>query len=306
MINLLTQFPELEKYDLTSLERMAYGGSPMAPELIRRTRAVLPHVRLVQGYGLSETGFLTALLDNEHTPDKLMSCGRPCPGIDVRVVDRSGTEVSAGQPGELVARGAWKSGFRSGRDRRHSPRRPAVARRGCLFADGRGQWRTRIRSGDGTASDGRSFYRDDMHGAAGPAPPDVGADARPARRRAGRRCGLFVPRRRRRLGRGEPPERPVVRVPGQSRFNASRGAEHRRPCTSDADWIAFVDSDVVLDPGFAATVIRRLVTPGGFYRCRSDDPGPGRDVRLRQGRLRAGRRLRRGLSLLGRRGQRPL
>jgi acyl-coenzyme A synthetase/AMP-(fatty) acid ligase len=44
MINLLTQFPELEKYDLTSLERMAYGDSPMAPELIRRTRAVLPHV----------------------------------------------------------------------------------------------------------------------------------------------------------------------------------------------------------------------------------------------------------------------
>ena len=106
MINLLTQFPELDKYDLTSLERMAYGGSPTAPELIRRTRAVLPHVRLVQGYGLSETGFLTGLLDNEHTPDKLTSCGRPCPGIDVRVVDQSGTEVSAGQPGELVARGA--------------------------------------------------------------------------------------------------------------------------------------------------------------------------------------------------------
>ena len=106
MINLLTQFPELEKYDLTSLERIAYGGSPMAPELIHRTRAVLPHVRLVQGYGLSETGFLTALLDNEHTPDKLTSCGRPCPGIDVRVVDQSGTEVSVGQPGELVARGA--------------------------------------------------------------------------------------------------------------------------------------------------------------------------------------------------------
>ena len=78
----------------------------MAPELIRRTRAVLPNVRLVQGYGLSETGFLTALLDKEHTPDKLTSCGRPCPGIDVRVVDQSGTEVSAGQPGELVARGA--------------------------------------------------------------------------------------------------------------------------------------------------------------------------------------------------------
>src|SRR5256886_11146407 len=106
VIKLLTQFPELQKHNLTSLERMAYGGSPMAPELIHRTRAVLAHVRLVQGYGLSETGFLTALLDNEHAPDKLTSCGRPCPGIDVLVVDQSGTEVSAGQPGELVARGA--------------------------------------------------------------------------------------------------------------------------------------------------------------------------------------------------------
>jgi acyl-CoA synthetase (AMP-forming)/AMP-acid ligase II len=115
MINLLTQFPELQKYDLTSLERIAYGGSPMAPELIHRIKAVLPRVGLLQGYGLSETGFLTALLDHEHTPDKLASCGRPCPGIDVRVVDPSGTEVSAGRPGELVARGAnvmrgyWKN-----------------------------------------------------------------------------------------------------------------------------------------------------------------------------------------------------
>jgi len=112
---LLTQFPELKKYDLTSLEQIVYGGSPAAPELIRRTRAVLPHVKLVQGYGLSETGFLTALLDHEHTPDKLTSCGRAFPGIDVRVVDQSGTEVSPGQPGELVARGGnvmcgyWKN-----------------------------------------------------------------------------------------------------------------------------------------------------------------------------------------------------
>ena len=35
-----------------------------------------------------------------------MSCGRTCPGIDVRVVDESGKEVGAGHPGELVARGA--------------------------------------------------------------------------------------------------------------------------------------------------------------------------------------------------------
>ena len=105
MINLLTQFPELGKYDLASLDEIAYGGSPMAPELIRRTREVLPGVRLVQGYGLSETGFLTALRDDEHVGQRLTSCGRPAAGIEVRVVDGSGAEVKAGEAGELIARG---------------------------------------------------------------------------------------------------------------------------------------------------------------------------------------------------------
>jgi long-chain acyl-CoA synthetase len=106
MINMLTQFPELEKYDLTSLQHLGYGGSPMAPELVHRIRQVLPHVKLVQDYGLSETGFLTGLLDHEHTEDKLMSCGRPCVGVDIRVMDDFGQEVPTGQKGELVVRGA--------------------------------------------------------------------------------------------------------------------------------------------------------------------------------------------------------
>jgi acyl-CoA synthetase (AMP-forming)/AMP-acid ligase II len=106
MINMLTLFPDLKKYDLTSLKHLGYGGSPMAPELVRRTRQVLPNVKLVQVYGLSEAGFLTGLLDYEHTEDKLTSCGRPCLGIDVHVVDPTGKEVETGQTGELVARGA--------------------------------------------------------------------------------------------------------------------------------------------------------------------------------------------------------
>ncbi len=106
MINLLTQFADVKSYDLSSLEVLAYGGSPMAPELIRRTRELLPHVELVQVYGLSETGFLAGLEDHEHTNDRLLSCGRPCPGVDLQVVDEAGKQVETGQRGELVARGA--------------------------------------------------------------------------------------------------------------------------------------------------------------------------------------------------------
>src|SRR5437773_3701776 len=106
MINMLTQSPELQKYDLSTLRYLGYGGSPMAPELVHHTRQVLPKVKLVQVYGLSEAGFLTGLKDDEHTEDKLTSCGRPGMGIDVRVVDPTGKEVETGQTGELIARGA--------------------------------------------------------------------------------------------------------------------------------------------------------------------------------------------------------
>jgi long-chain acyl-CoA synthetase len=106
MINLLTQFPDLRTYDLSSLEVLAYGGSPMAPDLIRRIRELLPNLKLVQVYGLSETGFLTGLQDQEHTEDRFLSCGRPCPGVDVQVLDESGKPVEIGRPGELMARGA--------------------------------------------------------------------------------------------------------------------------------------------------------------------------------------------------------
>jgi acyl-CoA synthetase (AMP-forming)/AMP-acid ligase II len=106
MINLVTQFLDAGKYDLSSLQVLAYGGSPMAPELVLRTRELLPKVKLIQVYGLSETGFLTGLQDCEHTGDKLTSCGRPCPGVDLLVTDTWGKQVDPGQSGELVARGA--------------------------------------------------------------------------------------------------------------------------------------------------------------------------------------------------------
>jgi acyl-CoA synthetase (AMP-forming)/AMP-acid ligase II len=106
MINFLTQFAGSNSHDLTSLEMVAYGGSPMAPQLIRKTRELLPHTQLVQVYGPSETGFLTGLQDGEHTADKLSSCGRPCPGVDLQIVNNAYNPVKTPSFGELVACGA--------------------------------------------------------------------------------------------------------------------------------------------------------------------------------------------------------
>jgi acyl-CoA synthetase (AMP-forming)/AMP-acid ligase II len=105
MINTLCQFEELHRYNLESLDVLAYGGSPIAPVLVREVRRALPKAKLLQVYGLSEAGFLTGLTDAEHTDDRLQSCGRPCPGIDLRVVDAAGQPVASGELGNLVARG---------------------------------------------------------------------------------------------------------------------------------------------------------------------------------------------------------
>jgi len=105
MINTLCQFQELAAFNLDSLDVLAYGGSPIAPALVRKVRRALPKAKLLQVYGLSEAGFLTGLTDAEHTDGRLQSCGRPCPGIDLRVVDAAGKPVVSGEPGNLVARG---------------------------------------------------------------------------------------------------------------------------------------------------------------------------------------------------------
>jgi long-chain acyl-CoA synthetase len=105
MINTLCQFEGRAAFNLDSLEVLAYGGSPIAPALIREVRGVLPKAKLLQVYGLSETGFLTGLTDAEHTDERLQSCGRPCPGIDMRVVDAAGKPVGSGELGNFVARG---------------------------------------------------------------------------------------------------------------------------------------------------------------------------------------------------------
>ena len=63
----------------------------------------------------------------------------------------------------------------------------------------------------------------------------------------------------------------VVRVPDQ---NGSTRPPRNSARHADAPWIGFVDSDVVLDPGFAAAVLPTL-EPGGFYRTFSADRGLG-------------------------------
>lgn len=57
-LNLLLISGLYQTYDLSSLELIAYGSEPMPESTLLRLNAALPHVKLLQTYGLSEMGVL--------------------------------------------------------------------------------------------------------------------------------------------------------------------------------------------------------------------------------------------------------
>ena len=57
-VNLLLLSEATKRYDLSSLEMVTYGTEVMPESTLKRFHKLLPHVRLLQTYGLSEVGIL--------------------------------------------------------------------------------------------------------------------------------------------------------------------------------------------------------------------------------------------------------
>jgi fatty-acyl-CoA synthase len=104
----------LDQFDLSSLETVVYGASPMSPSRIDEAQQAFGPT-LLQGYGQTEcVGMATSLLPSEHDPENRTSCGRAVAGALVDVLDEDGQQVPNGTVGELCVRsravmsGYWK------------------------------------------------------------------------------------------------------------------------------------------------------------------------------------------------------
>ncbi|MHA6722799.1 class I adenylate-forming enzyme family protein [Sphingomonas sp. RS2018] len=101
----LLEHPDRANYDLSSLESIAYGGAPAAPELVRRIHAefgALPG----NGWGMTETTATVTQHGAEDYLNRPTSCGPPVAVADLKIVDPEGTaELPIGAVGELWARG---------------------------------------------------------------------------------------------------------------------------------------------------------------------------------------------------------
>lgn len=110
MIGMVLQSPLLDHADLTSLELIAYGGSPITEPVLRRAREVFSRTRLVQGFGQTESCASGTLLGDEyHTPGavegRMRSAGRPSYGVEMEMRDAEGRALGAGEVGEICLRG---------------------------------------------------------------------------------------------------------------------------------------------------------------------------------------------------------
>lgn len=101
----LLEHPDRARYDLSSLESIAYGGAPSAPELVRRIReefGALPG----NGWGMTETSATVTGISAEDYLARPTSAGAPVPVAEVRIVAEDGvTALPTGDVGELWVKG---------------------------------------------------------------------------------------------------------------------------------------------------------------------------------------------------------
>ena len=92
----------LARYDTSSLRWLMSAAAPLTTEAARRFMNQFGYV-LWNFYGATETGLVTLAGPHDHV-DRPGTIGRRLRGNDIRLLDESGTDVAAGQVGELYAR----------------------------------------------------------------------------------------------------------------------------------------------------------------------------------------------------------
>ncbi len=103
MFLFMTQVPEFENADLSSIRLFLAGGSPCPRPLIETYQK--RGVTFSQGYGMTETAPAITVLRAEDALRKLGSCGKPVFHLDVKVVDMEGRELPTGETGEVIVKG---------------------------------------------------------------------------------------------------------------------------------------------------------------------------------------------------------
>jgi fatty-acyl-CoA synthase len=108
MLYFLLDSPRAKTADMSSMESIFYGASPMSPARLQQGIELWGHV-FYQFFGQSEAPMVLANMRRaEHDlskPERLSACGRPSPWVHLALLDPEGNPVASGEPGEICVRG---------------------------------------------------------------------------------------------------------------------------------------------------------------------------------------------------------
>lgn len=105
LFNALLQYPDLEKYDRSSVRYFTSAGAIFPVELKRQTIKVFPNAIAGEIYGMSEEAGLGTRLLPKDVFRKIACVGQAFTNHEVRVVNEDGEDVKPGEVGEIIFRG---------------------------------------------------------------------------------------------------------------------------------------------------------------------------------------------------------
>lgn len=111
MLYMVMQSPALAEADISSIELIAYGASPITEAALTQAFSLFPNARFVQAFGQTELSPVATILGTEyHTLDgpragKLRSAGRATRVCEIRIVDESGQDLPTGKVGHIIVKG---------------------------------------------------------------------------------------------------------------------------------------------------------------------------------------------------------
>ena len=111
MIQMVINDPSLAEADLSSLEFIIYGASPISEAVLVRAMKAFSSAKFAQGYGQTELAPLaTILMPKYHVTEgpnagKLKSAGQAIHCAEIRIVNEEVEELPVGEIGEVIVRG---------------------------------------------------------------------------------------------------------------------------------------------------------------------------------------------------------
>ena len=99
----LLDSPEFRSADLKLMRKVGLGGSPIPAAVADRVEAL--GLSLIRSYGSTEHPSTTGARHEEAAEKRKYTDGHTLPGVEIRLVDKAGEEVAAGEAGEILSRG---------------------------------------------------------------------------------------------------------------------------------------------------------------------------------------------------------